>query len=172
MNDPTTRLFWLNFALYWALTLGRILIDPILPERLFSPERPAYRAQRWEDGGDFYRQHLRVDRWKDYLPTFAGPNRFSKRHLTAADPTYLNRFIVETCRGESNHVRAVLSVVMMKLWTPMLLWLFMLSIALLGNLPFIAVQRYNRPRLQRALALSERRAALEVDADSLEPGLA
>jgi glycosyl-4,4'-diaponeurosporenoate acyltransferase len=166
------RLFWLNFALYWALTLVRILLDPILPQRLFSPERPAFRTQPWENGGEIYRQHLRIDRWKDYLPTFAGPNRFSKRHLASADPRYLNRFILETCRGESNHWRAVGSVVMMKLWTPFLLWLFLLTIALIGNLPFIAVQRYNRPRLQRALALSERRAALEVGGTGLEPGLA
>ncbi len=172
MTEATVNLFWLDFALYWALTLGRILIDPHLPDRLFDPRRAEYRTQRWEAGGEFYRLHLRVDRWKDYLPTFAGPSGFSKKRLTAADPGYLTRFIRETCRGESNHVRAILSVVAMRLWTPFDLWLFVLTIAIVGNLPFIIVQRYNRPRLQRALVLSERRAALEIESANLEPGLA
>ncbi len=166
------NLFWLDFSLYWVLTLGRILIDPHLPARFFDPARPAYRTQHWEADGEFYRQHLRVDRWKDYLPTFAGPNGFSKKHLAAADPAYLSSFIQETCRGESNHVRAVVSVVVMRLWTPFDLWLFIFTIALIGNLPFIIVQRYNRPRLQRALALTERRAAPELQSGEMEPGMA
>lgn len=172
MSDVTVNLFWLDFALYWGLTLGRILLDPHLPARFFDPSRPAYRAQRWEADGEFYRVHLRVDRWKDYLPTFAGPNGFSKKHLDGTDAGYLARFIRETCRGESNHVRAIGSVVVMKLWTPFDLWLFILVVAIAGNLPFIIVQRYNRPRLQRALALTERRAALELTEGGMEPGLA
>ena len=172
MTHLTIDVFWLDFGLYWLLTLGRILIDPHLPARLFDPARPAFRTQRWEADGDFYREHLRVDRWKDYLPTFAGPNGFSNRHLDSIDPAYLSRFIRETCRGESNHVRAIGSVVAMKLWTPFDLWLFVLVIALVGNLPFIIVQRYNRPRLQRALALTERRAAGELESGELQPGLA
>ncbi len=172
MTDATMNLFWLDFTIYWVLTLGRILLDPHLPARLFDPSRPAYRTHRWEADGEFYRQHLRVDRWKDYLPTFAGPHGFSKKHLAAADADYLARFIRETCRGESNHVRAVGSVVVMKLWTPFDLWLFILVIALVGNLPFIIVQRYTRPRLQRALALTERRGAPELGSGEMEPGLA
>lgn len=172
MTEAQADLFWFNFALYWAWTLVRILVDPLLPARWFDPARPEFRTARWEAGGEFYRQVLRIDRWKDYLPTFAGPNRFSKKRLAAADPAYLSRFIVETCRGESNHVRAVLSVVAMKLWTPLDLWLLLLTIALLGNLPFICVQRYNRPRLLRTLALTERRAAGELASGELQPGLA
>lgn len=172
MNDATMNLFWADFILYWVLTLGRILLDPHLPARLFDPTRPAYRAQGWEENGEFYRQHLRVDRWKDHLPTFAGPHGFSKKHLAGADADYLTRFIRETCRGESNHVRAIGSVVAMKLWTPLDLWLCLFTIALVGNLPFIVVQRYNRPRLQRALALTERRSAPELGSGDMEPGLA
>lgn len=172
MTDNTTDLFWVNFAVYWVWTLARILVDPHLPARFFDPDRPEYRIQRWEADGEFYRRYLRVDRWKGYLPTFAGPNGFSKRHLIGSEPNYLARFIRETCRGESNHVRAVLSVVVMKLWTPFDLWLFIFTIAVIGNLPFIVVQRYNRPRLQRALALTERRAALELEPGDLQPGLA
>ncbi len=172
MTEATANLFWFNFAVYWVWTGARILVDPHLPARFFDPSRPEFRPMRWEAGGEFYRQVLRIDRWKRYLPSFAGPNRFSKRHLLTAEPEYLTRFITETCRGESNHVRAVLSVVVMKLWTPLDLWLFVFTIALVGNLPFIFVQRYNRPRLQRTLAVTARRATLELEPGELQPRLA
>jgi hypothetical protein len=37
---------------------------------------------------------------------------------------------------------------------------FILAIAVAGNLPFIAIQRYNRPRLRRTLELAGHRAML------------
>ena len=48
----------------------------------------------------------------------------------------------------------------MKLWTPTALWVVILAIAVAGNLPFIAIQRYNRPRLRRTLELAGHRAML------------
>lgn len=161
-------LFWANFWLYWIWTAARILIDPFLPNAWFSPDRPSFRPRSWEDGGEFYRRVLRIDRWKDRLPTFAGPRGFAKKRLAGTDGHYLGRFITETCRAESNHLRAIGSVVVMKLWTPFPLWLVMIVLATLGNLPFVAIQRYNRPRLQRALALTERRA-LSFDDGDLQP---
>ena len=159
-GDELWNLGWLNFIVYWVWTLIRVLIDPFLPRSWFNPDRWPYRLADWEDGGEFYRRALHIERWKDHLPAFAGGTRFDKKHLAARDPQYLSRFITETCRGESNHLRAIGSVVVMRLWTPLALWLVLLMIAALGNLPFIAIQRYNRPRLQRALALRERQAQL------------
>jgi hypothetical protein len=45
----------------------------------------------------------------------------------------------------------------MRLWTPVDLWLVCMLIAVVGNVPFIMIQRYNRPRLMRALERMERR---------------
>jgi glycosyl-4,4'-diaponeurosporenoate acyltransferase len=153
-------LFWMNFTVYWVWTLARILLDPLIPAAWLNPNRWPFRAFSWEDGGEYYRRVWRIETWKHRLPTFAGGTRFSKRSLTGSDPEYLNQFIVETCRGESNHVRAIGSVVIMKLWTPTALWVVLLAIAVAGNLPFIAIQRYNRPRLRRTLELTGHRAML------------
>lgn len=153
-------LFWTNFTIYWVWTLARILIDPHIPASWLNPDRWPFRSFSWEAGGDYYRRVWHIEAWKGRLPAFTGGTHFSKRALTSADPDYLNQFIVETCRGESNHVRAIGSVVVMKLWTPTALWVFMLAIAVAGNLPFIAIQRYNRPRLRRTLELTGHRAML------------
>lgn len=162
------QLFWFNFMLYWAATVVRILIDPYLPAAWFDPQRPMYRTHDWEEHGRIYRR-LQIDRWKDRLPSFTRRGALSKKRLTTSDPEYLHKFVVETCRAESNHVRAVLSVVVMKLWTPLPSWLFVLAIAALGNLPFILIQRYNRPRLQRALEAARRRATGELYGGAWQP---
>lgn len=162
------QVFWFNFMLYWAFTVVRVLIDPHLPEDWFDPERPIFRTHHWEEHGRVYRR-LNIDRWKDQLPSFTRRGALSKKRLLTRDPAYLDQFVVETCRAESHHVRAVLSVVVMKLWTPLPSWLIMFAIALTGNLPFILIQRYNRPRLQRALAAARRRAAGELYGGSWQP---
>ncbi|MEA5054624.1 MAG: hypothetical protein VB093_14395 [Propionicimonas sp.] len=148
----------MNVTVYVLMTLGRMQWDVWLPAKFFDPDRWWYRTRDWERGGELYRELLRIDRWKDKVPAVDGRTHFSKRHLLGDDPTYLRQFVMETCRGESNHLRAVLSTIPMRLWTPLDVWMVCFLIALLGNLPFILIQRYNRPRLQRALGRVERRA--------------
>ncbi|MDR1768887.1 MAG: hypothetical protein LBR32_10810 [Propionibacteriaceae bacterium] len=152
------HLFWFNVALYTFLVAVRRFVDVVVPQRWFDPARRWFRTRRWEHGGDFYRRAMAIDRWKDKLPTLEGRTHFDKKHLAGNQAEYLEQFIVETCRSESNHVRAITSVVVMRLWTPLSLWLLCLAVATVGNLPFICIQRYNRPRLQRALERVERRA--------------
>lgn len=170
---PDGDLFWFNFTLYWVLTGVRILIDPFLPRSWIDPDAWPFRLSEWEEGGEFYRRVLHIDRWKDRLPTFAGRTGFDKKRLSTSDPAYLAKFVTETCRGESHHLRSIGSVLLMRLWTPFSMWLVMVTLATMGNLPFIAIQRYNRPRLRKALELSQRRAALlDLNGTGLQPGLA
>mgnify|MGYP001183180035 CR=1 FL=1 len=143
--------FWLNVFVYALLVPVRMQVDVWLPDACFDPNRWWFRTRDWERDGDVYRDRLRIDRWKDRLPTVTSLNRFSKRRLAGNDQPYLERFVLETCRAESNHVRAILSVVVMQLWTPPGVWVICFLLAFSGNLPFILIQRHNRPRLQRAL---------------------
>ncbi len=101
----------------------------------------------------------RIRRWKDRLPEagalFAGG--ISKRHVPAADQGGLERFVVETRRAELGHwlaaarraaVRAVEPAGgRRRSWSPT---------AWLVNLPFIAVQRYNRIRAARVRVVERR----------------
>mgnify|MGYP001580017604 CR=1 FL=1 len=143
--------FWFNVLVYVLLVPMRMQLDVWLPDTFFAPGRWWYRTREWERDGDFYRDRLRIDRWKDRLPVITSRNNFSKRRLVGNDRPYLEQFVLETCRAESNHVRAIISVLIMRLWTPPGLWFLCFLLALWGNLPFILIQRHNRPRLQRAL---------------------
>ena len=70
-----------------------------------------------------------------------------KKKLAAADPMSL---VQETCVAECVHCwLVVLSVGMLFLWKSVWSWALWLVYNLLGNVSFILIQRYNRPRLLR-----------------------
>ena len=115
----------------------------------FSPEKRLYRPHRWEKDGRFYSSVMHINKWKDRLPQHVGKNGFSKSHLDSVSVEYLDRFITETCRGEWNHkVNCLFAVVLLSINT-LYLGLLLSLLLIIGNLPFICIQRYNRLRLQK-----------------------
>lgn len=162
MNLPfSLPLTIVSYAVVWViLHFGCGFIAHALPERLFHPESGLGRVLRtraWEHAGRFYRG-LGIRRWKELLPEAGALFRggFDKRHLTSADPALLDRFLSETNRAEFSHWLTLLSGASFFLWNPWWVGLFMMGYASVTNLPFIAIQRYNRPRLA---ALGVRRRA-------------
>ena len=70
-----------------------------------------------------------------------------EKKLAAADPMSL---VQETFVAECVHCwLVVLSVVILFLWKSVWSWALWLVYNLLGNVSFILIQRYNRPRLLR-----------------------
>lgn len=115
----------------------------------FSPENKMFRPHKWEKDGHFYADLLRINKWKRLLPQHIGKNGFSKDHLEDISLEYIDEFIMETCRGEWNHTMNCLFSVVLLLINPLTMGLTLALLCTLGNLPFIAVQRYNRLRLQK-----------------------
>ena len=78
--------------------------------------------------------------------------------LTAETFSDLPRMIQETCVAEMIHVLLSLTGLgCLVIWQGIGGVLVTAVYILLGNLPFILIQRYNRPRLQRLLALQRRK---------------
>jgi glycosyl-4,4'-diaponeurosporenoate acyltransferase len=122
----------------------------VLHASWFNPNGWVYRPRRWERGGKFY-ESLGVKRWKDRLPDAAPwfKGGFAKATLASRSRNYLDRFAVETCRGELAHWLALMMGPLFFLWNrPWVGWL-MVAYAVAGNIPCIVVQRYNRCRLNR-----------------------
>jgi glycosyl-4,4'-diaponeurosporenoate acyltransferase len=115
------------------------------------------RARRFEAGGRWYRRRLRIDRWKDRLPELGAlfQGGVSKRHLPAVDVEGLREFACETRRAELAHWWALSCGLLFLLWNPPVAAVVLVGYGLVANLPFIAIQRYNRFRIQ---ALLERRS--------------
>ena len=138
----------------WLLALA-LLAHPLgqaLPRRWFDGERFPYRCYKWEKQGRIYTR-IGVERWKTLVPDMSRllPDMVKKQvdptAVTAAQAAVL---VQETCVAECVHCwLVVLSVGMLFLWKSVWSWALWLVYNLLGNVSFILIQRYNRPRLLR-----------------------
>lgn len=117
------------------------------------------RSRRFETAGRWYRRHLRIHRWKDKVPEAGGlfPGGVSKRRLSSYDIDGLQLFVRETRRAELAHWWAMSCGPVFVLWNPPLAAVLLVAYGVVANLPFIAIQRYNRFRTQSLVErLSER----------------
>ena len=129
-----------------------------LPDHRLREDGLLLRPRRFETGGHWYRRRLRIHRWKDRLPEagdlFAGG--ISKRDVPSYDEAGLRLFARETRRAELAHWWCLACGPVFVLWNPPLAAGLLVAYGVLVNLPFIAIQRYNRFRIQAVL---ERRHA-------------
>ena len=138
-------------ALLFAALLAVLaqLVGPLLPRSWFCAEKFPFRPFFWENSGRIYNK-LSIRRWKDHVPDMS---RYTKRMMTknlssGSDLAHTERLIQETCVAESVHaVLMVLSLRMLHRHRTRLTFFLWATYNLLGNLPYIIIQRYNRPRL-------------------------
>jgi glycosyl-4,4'-diaponeurosporenoate acyltransferase len=112
--------------------------------------------RRLESDGGWYRERLRVDRWKDRLPEAGAffPGGVSKRRLEPGVDGLL-LLIRESRRAELAHWWAMAAGCLFVVGNPPLAVLLLVAYGVAFNLPFIVVQRYNRFRAQALLARRE-----------------
>jgi glycosyl-4,4'-diaponeurosporenoate acyltransferase len=156
LSDPVTVV--LDVAAWAVVHAGSGYLVHRLPVAWLERDRWLLRERRWEGGGRLYRRTLRIHRWKDRVPEagalFAGG--VSKRHVTSAAGGGPARFVVETRRAELGHWLAIVPAPLFALWNPPGVAVVMVVYALAVNLPFVAIQRYNRIRSSRVLRRSAR----------------
>jgi glycosyl-4,4'-diaponeurosporenoate acyltransferase len=142
-----------KLLVFVIISLIWTLIPQKLPLSTYNYRRWLYRERPWERGGEIYQKFFRVRRWKAKLPDIGDffKWRFSKKHLKKPSQSYIETFLTESCKAEFAHWMIILS-------SPVFLLLggpksfaqfFLISVAL--NLPYIIIQRYNRPRLIKLL---------------------
>ncbi len=123
----------------------------------FDASKKYYRSRKWENDGKIYNDVLKINRWKDLLPQYVGKDGFSKSHLTDVSVEYLDEFIMETCRGEWNHAMNCLFAVVLFAINSFPTAVILTLLLLVGNAPFVIIQRYNRFRLQKLRRMIIRR---------------
>lgn len=145
---PPAVLVPIYITIIIATHIGAGYLAHHMPLEWFDPRAPLFRTRGFEREGRLYRS-VGVHRWKDALPEAGSFFRggFSKRYLAAREPAYLERYLAETCRAEASHWLAALFMLNFFLWNPWYTGVIMLAYGILTNLPFIIVQRYNRPRI-------------------------
>jgi glycosyl-4,4'-diaponeurosporenoate acyltransferase len=126
----------------------------LFPARLLNPRNRLFREKHWEAGGAIYQRIFNVRRWKDALPELSDiiKKLFPKKRIIRFDAEYLQSYIIESCRAELTHFCIIGISFLFPLWAGFSVSLLIIYISIFLNLPFIIIQRYNRPRIQRLLA--------------------
>lgn len=154
---PVKQLFSIViFSALWHVAV--FLVGTRCNEKMFDEHKWRYQPFFWEQDGKWYQRRLKIKSWKDRLPQRITEDGFSKEHLDGASVDYLNRFILETCRGEWIHFSNALLSIVLLLFAPQPFKILCAVIVLLIHLPYVAIQRYNRFRLIRCRNRAARQA--------------
>ena len=149
---------FLHCALYLAVTgIIAFLVGRIVPKSWFQEDRFPYRSYPVEQ--KLYRA-LRVKKWQSKVPDMSRifPALMPAKKLTADTFANLQGMIQETCVAEMIHsLLSLTGLACLAIWPGAGGIILTLVYILLGNLPFIIIQRYNRPRLQKLLAMQRRK---------------
>lgn len=150
-SDATT--IGLSFILWPILQILAAVFCHLLPKQVLSPNVFFFRAHSFEEEGEIYQRLLRVRHWKGKAPDGGSivPGTFKKKHLEKIDPDTLRQFLLESCRAELIHWLAIPPFVLFGFFVSNLALALMFLYAVGVNLPFVVIQRYNRPRVQRLL---------------------
>lgn len=153
----TTQALLIDVTAWTALGFGIGYAGHRLPLDTLARDNWLTRIRRWERDGKIYRR-LRITRWKSALPEAGAFFRggMSKRTLPGHHRDDLNRFAAETRRAELVHWGLLGSSPAFLLWNPPVLDVAMVCYGIAANLPFIAIQRFNRARITRILSGLER----------------
>lgn len=150
----------LLWSFFYAVFLGIVshFYGQMLPRKYFHADRFPYRCYRWECEGRVYRK-LGIHKWQSKLPDLSRVMadmvpKHMRQNMTAED---VQTLIAEECVAE--HVHIVLCIAFLyvaALWDS-LTWIYLWCIYTVGNLLFVMIQRYNRPRMVRVLKRLQKR---------------
>lgn len=134
-----------------AIGASGFLLGRLLALKRIDFDAFPFREWPFENGGHFYRR-FKIHRWQSRLPDMSRilpgtmPPKRLTRHITSAEA---ERMVRETCVAESIHLwLSAASIACVWLWPGPGGALFWAAYVLLGNLPFIMIQRFTRPKLK------------------------
>lgn len=150
-------------CLIYAATLGLVsfLLGRELPKSWLHPDQFPFRTYAWEEN---LWKALKIRSWQAKVPDMSKvfPKLMPAKALTQKTAQDLPLMIQETCVAELTHgLLCLAGLFLLKLWPGVGGILLTVIYIVFGNLPFLLIQRYNRPRLQRLLEKQSRRMKRE-----------
>lgn len=159
----------LIYLLFYGLMM--FFVGRILPKKWFDASKFPYRQTDFEKKYEKHKNKIR--RWKLRLPDMSRifPQLIpSKRIDHKPDAEMFEEMITETCIAEFIHTVNMFlgfSCLLVNDGTPG--WVMGFANALLGNLPFIIIQRFNRPRLVRIYNRMKKTEGVNADEEFCLP---
>ena len=148
-DQPFLNILLINILLGAVWHYAMFFLCIVKSSKTFSPHRKIFQPHKWEHEGRYYENVLKIKKWKDILPQHIGKDGFSKDHIDDVSLEYIDEFILETCRAEWDHSMNCLFAIVILLINDTIMGAALTLCLLLGNVPFVCIQRYKRFRLQK-----------------------
>ena len=142
------------YCLCYAAGLGVVsfVLGRLVPKEWFDYTRFPYRSFAFEKGGKIY-EAIGIAKWQSRVPDMSRifPKLMPAKKIPARpDEQSLLVMIRETCAAEATHALLILAGLgLLAIWPGAGGIVLYLIYAIFGNLVFLIIQRYNRPRLVR-----------------------
>ncbi len=150
MTWTTLWMVMINTSFWLVCCFGMAWFVRILPKSIYKTNNFFFKERSFEKR--LYKI-LHTARWKDNLPEWGKILNFEKKNLKKdLSLDYIDRFILETCYAEIGHLGMAVFGFACILVNPSSYALMALIFAVINvfiQIPFILIQRYNRPRLIR-----------------------
>ena len=148
------------FCFAYAAILGVLsfFLGRLLPKRWLRPEKFPFRTYAWEEK---LWKTLQIRKWQSKVPDMSRlfKKLMPEKKLTRQTAQDLPLMIEETCVAELTHgLLCLAGLALLKIWPGAGGTILCVIYIVFGNLPFLLIQRYNRPRLQKLLARQACRA--------------
>lgn len=151
------------FTIIYITVIGQACFwgGMLLPRESFCEDKFPYAPFKWEKDGKVY-DKFRVKQWKSKAPDMSKVSDllFPKR-IVSTSPAGLDRLVKESCVAELMHyILCILSFGIYMIWKNRVGVILTVLYIVLGNLPYVMIQRYNRPNyisLRNRLMLREER---------------
>lgn len=140
-----------------ALGVLSFVVGRLIPKHWFHADRFPWVCHPAEQK---LWKRLHVRKWQAKIPDMSRifVKIMPEKKLTKENYENLPRMIEETCVAEWTHILlSIAGLGLLKIWSGVGGVCITIIYIVLGNLPFIVVQRYNRPRLQKLFAMQQRK---------------
>ena len=143
--------FWKCFCFLIITGVIAFFAGRILPKKWFRADLFPYRSYKFELDGRIY-DKLHIRKWQNKVPSMSKilPFMMPAKNLSGDYKKRLPRMLQETCVAELIHtLNCFVGLYCLKLYPGVGGVIILILYITLFNLPFIIIQRYNRPRLMR-----------------------
>jgi len=148
----------LDTFLWFIFHMGFAKLAILIPDLFFEKPIPND-IKRTPFKTFFLEKIIMVPKWKKYSPDGGAhfKDGFSKRYLKEKNLAYYEKFLIETRRAEFTHYLQMLPAPIFFLFNPIWVGWLMIGYAILFNLPFIWIQKYNQPRMIKLIIKTKAR---------------
>ena len=141
--------FWKCFEYLIITGVIGFFVGRLLPKKWFRADLFPYRSYKFEQDGRIY-DKLHIRKWQSKLLDMSKilPFMMPAKNLSGDYKKRLPRMVQETCVAEMIHsILCITGLRCLKLYPGIGGVIIVILYIVFFNLPFIIIQRYNRPRL-------------------------